>query len=188
MTCRATILITALCVNVSSLVAQQTSAPATYTLKATPKTVAWGYYDAKAAPVLRIKSGDTVQIDTLITNSPKRLEDAGLPPEQVEQSLRDITDQVKDKGPGGHILTGPIYIEDAQPGDVLEVKILAIKLAIPYAYNAFGPGRGYIPDDYPYAKMKIVPLDAQRMWRNSHQASRFRCIPFLAAWATPRRK
>jgi len=57
---------------------------------------------------------------------------------------------VKDKGPGGHILTGPIYIEDAQPGDVLEVKILSIKLAIPYAYkNAFGPGRGYLPDDYP---------------------------------------
>jgi acetamidase/formamidase len=139
--------------------AQQT----TYTLKATPKTVAWGYYDAKATPVLRVKSGDTVQIDTLITNSPKRLEDAGLPPEQVEQSLRDITDQVKDKGPGGHILTGPIYIEGAQPGDVLEVKILAIKLAIPYAYNAFGPGRGYIPDDYPYAKMKIIPLDEKRM-------------------------
>jgi acetamidase/formamidase len=143
--------------------APQATAQATYTLKATPKTVAWGYYDAKTAPVLRIKSGDTVQIDTLITNSPKRLEDAGLPPEQVEQSLRDITDQVKDKGPGGHILTGPIYIEDAQPGDVLEVKILAIKLAIPYAYNAFGPGRGYIPDDFPYAKMKIIPLDEKRM-------------------------
>jgi acetamidase/formamidase len=141
----------------------QVNAQATYTLKATPKTVAWGYYDAKATPVLHVKSGDTVQIDTLITNSPKRLEDAGLPPEQVEQSLRDITDQVKDKGPGGHILTGPIYVEDAQPGDVLEVKILAIKLAIPYAYNAFGPGRGYIPDDYPYAKMKIIPLDEKRM-------------------------
>jgi len=141
----------------------QANTQATYTLKATPKTVAWGYYDAKATPVLRIKSGDTVQIDTVITNSPKRLEDAGLPPEQVEQSLRDITDQVKDKGPGGHILTGPIYIEDAQPGDVLEVKILAIKLAIPYAYNAFGPGRGYLPDDFPYARMKIIPLDEKRM-------------------------
>src|SRR5215470_4634504 len=111
-------------------------AQTTYTLKATPKTVAWGYYDAKASPVLRIKSGDTVEIQTLITNSPERLEKAGVPKDQVEQSLRDITEQVKDKGPGGHILTGPIYIEDAQPGDVLEVKILAIKLAIPYAYNA----------------------------------------------------
>ena len=64
--------------------AQQASAQATYTQKPTPKTVAWGYYDAKAAPVLRIKSGDRVEIQTLITNSPKRLEDAGLPPDQVE--------------------------------------------------------------------------------------------------------
>src|SRR6516162_1469606 len=89
------------------------------TLKATPKTVAWGYYDAKATPVLRVKSGDTVEIQTLITSSPKRLEDAGVPAAQVEQSLRDITAEVTEKGPGGHILTGPVYIEDAQPGDVL---------------------------------------------------------------------
>jgi FtsP/CotA-like multicopper oxidase with cupredoxin domain len=53
----------------SGLRAQQTNAQVTYTLKATPKTVAWGYYDAKAAPVLRIKSGDAVEIQTLITNS-----------------------------------------------------------------------------------------------------------------------
>src|SRR5712664_2566016 len=92
----------------SVLVGQKAQPSATHTLKPTPKTVAWGYYDAKAAPVLRVKSGDTVEIQTLITNSPKRLEDAGLPPDQVEQSLRDITDQVKDKGPGGHILTGPV--------------------------------------------------------------------------------
>src|SRR5712692_9616477 len=94
-------------VSATSLFAQQT----TYTLKPTPKTVAWGYYDAKTPPVLRVKSGDTVEIQTLITNSPKRLEDAGVPPAQVEQSLRDIYDpikgvQAKDKGPGGHILTG----------------------------------------------------------------------------------
>src|SRR5580765_3410356 len=101
----------------SSLCVQNLHSQTTHQLKATPKTVAWGYYDAKAAPVLRVKSGDTVEIQTLLTNSPKGLEKAGLPPEQVEQSLRDITDQVKDKGPGGHILTGPIYIEDAQPGD-----------------------------------------------------------------------
>src|SRR6202795_1341614 len=148
---------------ICTVAAREANAQATYTLKPTPKTVAWGYYDAKAAPVLRVKSGDPGGIQTLITNSPKRLEDAGLLPEQVEQSLRDITDQVKDKGPGGHILTGPIYIEGAEIGDVLEVKILAIKLAIPYAYNGFGPGRGYLPDDYPYAKMKIIPLDEKRM-------------------------
>ena len=64
--------------------AEQARPQATHSLKPTPKTVAWGYYDAKAAPVLRVKSGDTVEIQTLITNSPKRLEDAGLPPDQPD--------------------------------------------------------------------------------------------------------
>jgi acetamidase/formamidase len=143
--------------------AQQANSPATYTLKPTPKTIAWGYYDASAPPVLRVKSGDTVEIQTLITSSPKRLEDAGVPAEQVEQSLRDITKEVTNKGPGGHILTGPIYIENAVPGDVLEVRIVSVRLAIPYAYNGFGPGRGFLPEDYPYPKMKIIPLDEKRM-------------------------
>src|SRR6202163_1462050 len=85
-------------VSASTLRAQQANAPATHTLKATPKTIAWGYYDASAPPVLRVKSGDTVEIQTLITSSPKRLEGAGVPANQVEQSLRDIYDEVKDKG------------------------------------------------------------------------------------------
>jgi acetamidase/formamidase len=149
--------------SVASLACQPANAQTRYTLKPTPKTVAWGYYDAKATPVLRVKSGDTVEIQTLITSTPERLEKAGVPPEQVEQSLRDIVNEVKDKGPGAHILTGPVYIEGAEIGDVLEVRIVAIKLAIPYAYNAFGPGRGFLPDDYPYPKIKIIPLDEKRM-------------------------
>jgi acetamidase/formamidase len=150
-----------LCVGTAS--AQQSDSPAIYTLKPTPKTIAWGYYDASTPPVLRVKSGDTVEIQTLITSSPKRLEDAGVPADQVEQALRDITKEVTNKGPGGHILTGPIYIENAVPGDVLEVRIVSVRLAIPYAYNGFGPGRGFLPEDYPYPKMKIIPLDEKRM-------------------------
>src|SRR2546423_15044955 len=87
----------------SLLGAQQPEAKAQYSLKPTPKTIAWGYYDASTPPVLHIKSGDTVEIQTLITSSPKRLEDAGVPAEQVEQSLRDITKEVTNKGPGGHL-------------------------------------------------------------------------------------
>jgi len=60
-------------------------AQAASALKATPKTVAWGYYDAKAAPVLRVKLGDMVEIQRLLTDNPKGLEKAGLPPGQVEQ-------------------------------------------------------------------------------------------------------
>ena len=135
----------------------------TYHLKATPTTVAWGYYDAAAAPVLHIHSGDTVEFETLITNSPAGLEKAGLPADQVQQSLRNIYKQVTNKGPGGHILDGPVYVEGAEPGDTLEVRIQKIELAIPYAYNAFGPTRGFLPEDFPYHKIKIIPLDRERM-------------------------
>lgn len=146
----------------SSLALAQTT-PHHYTLPATPATVAWGYYDAKATPVLRIHSGDTVEFNTLITNSPTGLEKAGVPPDQVQQSLRDIYKEVTNKGPGGHILNGPVYIEEAEPGDTLEVRIQKIDLAILYAYNAFGPTRGFLPEDFPYRKMKIIPLDRERM-------------------------
>src|ERR1700736_346830 len=139
--------------------ASRPSPGAQYTLEPTPKTIEWGYYDSSVPPVLRIHSGDTVEVHTLITSSPQRLEDAGIPPNQVEQSLRDIFQQVTVKGPGPHILTGPIYIEDAQPGDVLEVLMPSIRLAVPYAYNSSNPGTGFLAADYPSAKMKIIPLD-----------------------------
>src|SRR5690242_20136080 len=105
----------------------KSSAPAkTVELAATPTTVAWGYYDAAAKPALHIKSGQSVRVHTLLTSSPMRLEAAGVAPKDVEQSLRDIYDQVKDRGPGGHILTGPIYVDGAEPGDVLEIRIQKI--------------------------------------------------------------
>src|SRR4051812_24793916 len=139
----------------------QSPAPA-HVLKATPKTVAWGHYDARSKPVLKIKPGDAVEVHTLITSSPTRLERAGVAADQVEQALRDIHTDVTDKGPGGHILTGPIFVEGAEPGDVLEVRIESVGLAIPYAYNAFGPRSGAIPEDFPRSKMRIIPLDKEK--------------------------
>jgi len=134
-----------------------------YKLKAGPKTVAWGYYSASTKPVLRIRPGDTVEIETLITNSPARLEAEGVPPRQIEPALREIHRTVTDKGPGGHVLTGPIYIEGAEPGDTLEVRIQSIQLALPYAYNGFRPGAGFLPNDFPFARTKIIPLDREKM-------------------------
>jgi acetamidase/formamidase len=139
------------------------SEPAPIQLKASPKTVAWGYYDAAAAPVLRIKSGDRVEIQTLLTNSPGGLAANGVPPDQIEQELKDITNQVRVKGPGGHILTGPIFVEGAEPGDVLEVRIQKITMNIPYAYNAFGQKSGFLPEDFPRSRQKIVQLDREKM-------------------------
>jgi len=140
-----------------------TASAQTIKLEPSPTTVAWGHYDPSTPPVLRIQSADVVQVHTLITSSPTRLEAAGVPPDQVEQSLRDIYRDVKDKGPGGHILNGPIFVDGAEPGDTLEVRIQRVDLAIPYAYNGFRPGRGYLPEDFPYSRMKIIPLDRARM-------------------------
>jgi acetamidase/formamidase len=136
--------------------------PATHRLDPSPATVVWGYYDAAAKPALRVRSGDTVVVRTLLTSTPERLEKAGVLPEDVEPALREITKTVT-KGPGGHILTGPIFVEGAEPGDVLEVHIEKVELALPYAYNAFGPLRGFLPEDFPYAKIRIIPLDARAM-------------------------
>lgn len=141
----------------------QTQPATVHKLKATPETIAWGHYSAGTPPVLRIRSGDTVEMETLITNSPSRLQAAGVPPGEIEQSLRDVYERVKDKGPGGHILTGPVYVDGAEPGDTLEVRIQSIRLTLPYAYNGFRPGAGFLPDEFPYARMKIIPLDRQRM-------------------------
>lgn len=158
----------ALCAGLAAPAAAQQSAGTAatgrlYHLDPTPSTVAYGYYWAEAKPVLRVQSGDEVDVGTLITSTPTRLEGAGVAPAAVQQSLRDIVDSVKDRGPGGHILTGPIYVEGADSGDVLEVRIEKIDLAIPYAYNAFGSRSGFIPEDFPYSRMRIIPLDKQRM-------------------------
>jgi acetamidase/formamidase len=155
--------------------------PARHVLKATPRTVAWGHYDAKTAPVLRIKPGDAVDVHTLITSSPSRLERAGVEPGQVEQALRDIHEQVKDKGPGGHILTGPIFVEGAEPGDALEVRIESIGLALPYAYNAFGPRSGTIPEDFPRSKMRIIPLDVEKRVAHFAQGVEIPLRPFFGS-------
>jgi acetamidase/formamidase len=136
--------------------------PTTHRLDPSPATVVWGYYDATAKPALRVRSGDTVVVRTLTTATPDRLEKAGVRPEDVEPALREINKTVT-KGPGSHILTGPIFVEGAERGDVLEVHIEKIDLAVPYASNRFAPMRGFLPEDFPYAKERIIPLDARTM-------------------------
>ena len=132
-------------------------------LKATPQTVVWGYYSASAKPALRIHSGDTVRIETMSTGSPAQFEAAGVPASQISEAFRTIYKEVTDRGPGRHILTGPVYVEGAEPGDVLEVRIRKIELASPFAYNGFRPGFGFLQDDFPYERTKIIPLDRARM-------------------------
>ena len=131
-----------------------------FKLPASPSTVVWGYYSGSAKPALKVHSGDTVHMQTLSTCAPERMKAAGV---DVPQYDFDIHSQVTDKGPGGHILTGPVFIEEAEPGDVLEVQIQKVDIDVPFSCNSFGPGRGFLPNDFPYAKTKVIPLDLEHM-------------------------
>jgi len=137
---------------------------ADYKLNPSPTTVTWGYYWSEAKPALRIKSGDTVEVHTLTTANPRGLAQVGVKDGDIEPELKEIYAHPELRSLGGHILTGPIYIEGAEPGDTLEVRIQKITLATPYAYNGFNPTRGVLPkEDFERGKSRLIPLDEQRM-------------------------
>src|SRR5580698_7631372 len=135
---------------------------ADFSLKVTPQTIAWGYYWSAAKPVLTVHSGDTVTIET-VSGNPERLEQAGWPADQIPAALRTIYTAIPQdqRGPGGHLLTGPVAIEGAEPGDVLEVRIREIHMDVPFAYNTFRKGSGFLPDEFEGTKTKIIPLDRE---------------------------
>ena len=125
-------------------------------LPATPKTVRWGYWDGSLPPVLTIRSGDTVTIDT-ISGEPRDLPD----PAQGFTILPEHR-QVLDagyEGPGPHLLTGPIAVEGAKAGDVLEVRIRELKLTQDWGWNLQVPLLGTLPEDFPALRRMHLPLD-----------------------------
>jgi acetamidase/formamidase len=136
---------------------------AEHTLKVSPQTIAWGYYWSAAKPVLTVRSGDTVEIQT-VSGNPELLEKSGAAPDQIPPMLRTLYKEIpaSQRGPGPHILTGPVAIEGAEPGDVLEVRIQEIRMDVPFAFNTFRPGAGFLPDEFPGTKTKIIPLDRAR--------------------------
>jgi acetamidase/formamidase len=128
----------------------------------TPQTITWGYFDARTPPVLRIRSGDIVEMESLIAFTVEGLEAAGLSRDKIQPALLMIDREVKERGEVPHILTGPIWVDGAEPGDVLEVKVIAVEPTVPYAVNFFGPDRGFLPDVFTYEHYKITPLDLSR--------------------------
>lgn len=142
-------------------------AGAVHSLMPSPSTVVYGGYDPVAAPVLRVASGDAIEVGAVSTCGARLLQ-AGGDSGTIEPAYRGITAAVRDstlrRGPGGHILTGPIHVEGAEPGDVLEVRIERVDLDLPFACNSFGPRSGFLPEDFPgTSRSRIVPLDRQRM-------------------------
>jgi acetamidase/formamidase len=139
-------------------------------LRSTPDTVIWGYFAADAPPVLRIRSGQTVRIDTVSHSGMNTADDpvtffgrGGIAADQVLADVIDIYRKVPHpKGASAHVLTGPIYIEGAAPGDMLEVRILALEHRVPYGVNNSNHGTGVLPDLLPGPAAKIIKLDLAR--------------------------
>lgn len=160
---RALIVLSLVVAIVTVPLAGQVRTPKTHRLEATPATVAYGYYWSDAKPALRIASGDIIDVDTLLTNTPAGLKKAGVPDEKIQESLKTVVAEVVGdrKGPGGHILTGPVFVEDAEPGDVLEVQFLSIDFAIDYGYNGCS---GILPENCDRTVgSKIIPIDKKTM-------------------------
>src|SRR5215470_6311978 len=120
----------------------------THELKLTPANVHWGYYDARLKPVLKIASGDTVRVETMIAGGLERLRLAGAPESQIPESLKQVENTVTDRGPGAHPLTGPIYVDGAEPGDTLEIRIQGFEFLHPFGMTASRPGSGTLPDEF----------------------------------------
>ena len=131
---------------------------AQHVLRVTPATVQWGHFAADAKPVLTVKSGEVVTIDTIV-GIPEMLEQLGAAPDAPIREMKEMYAKVKDRGPGPHFLTGPVAVEEALPGDVLEVEILDVRLRSPYGWIMIEPGSGALPEEFPYLRKKLVALD-----------------------------
>lgn len=140
------------------------------TLRSTPETVSWGWIAADRAPVLRMKSGQTIRIDTVTHQGLNTSSDpvaffgaAGIGPGAVLKDASEIYSAVKrEDGAGPHILTGPIHVEGARPGDMLEVRVLDVAIRVPYGVNSTGPGWGAVPDLLAEPAQKVIKLDLER--------------------------
>jgi acetamidase/formamidase len=154
----------AICIRLALLVAAVAGSPlahaAEHILMPSPQTVHIGNFNAATKPVLTIESGDIVTIETVPAMDPAEIDQSGVvPPSAVPEYTRAIYREVKDRGPGPHVLTGPIHVNGAQLGDVLEVRILSIDLAVDYGYNRQRPYSGALPEEFPGFFQRIIRIN-----------------------------
>jgi acetamidase/formamidase len=131
----------------------------THLLQSTPETVHWGYFDGSLPPVLTVESGDRAVVEC-ITSTPESLPPASAGFEILPE-IKEVHRKTK-RGSGNHILTGPVAVNGAKPGDVLEVRILDIELRQDWGFNQFRAYGGTLPDEFPYQKLIHIPLDKQK--------------------------
>ncbi|WP_187430305.1 hypothetical protein ROLI_027070 [Roseobacter fucihabitans] len=126
-------------------------------LKASTDTCHWGFFDAALQPVMTLESGTEITIDTL-SGAPRNLPGDGfhVPPELLELHAAGVPSVP------GHLLTGPVAVAGAMPGDVLQVDILEVSLRQDWGFNFIRPLAGTLPADFPTPHHTIIPLDGER--------------------------
>ncbi|MFQ5565027.1 MAG: acetamidase/formamidase family protein [Paracoccaceae bacterium] len=123
----------------------------------TPPNIHWGYHDAALPPVLHVASGDTVHLTAWAAA------DAGaLPPDRaLVQPDHLVALEKCVQGPATHMLTGPVHVAGAEPGDVLQIDILEIALNERWGYTAIRPLRGTLPDEFDRPAIIHPEIDIQ---------------------------
>lgn len=150
----------------------------THRLDPTPETVHWGYFDATIPPRLEVDSGDTVVVDTV-----SGWMEVAPDPKLYRPEHRKIIDTMKPVM-GPHILTGPIAVRGAEPGDTLEVRIKAIELTADWGWNVMRPLRGTLPEDFPEFQRRVIPIDRKAMTAKLDWGPTIPLQPFFGILAT----
>ena len=142
---------------------------ADHVLPSRPETLNWGWFPIDKEPVLRIASGETVRMQTLTHVGATQNEDPvefltglGVPREEILDDVIDFWASREGRpreGRSGHVITGPVHIEGAEPGDMLEIQILDIETRVPWGVNSTSGRGGVFSPNYPGARDEDEPLD-----------------------------
>ena len=161
-------------------------------VRSSPETVHWGYLWSAAEPVLRVKPGATVTIDTVSHEG--LLEDQGdpvgfferfgIPKAEVLADAAAIYAKVQHSGAGPHIVSAPIYIEGAEPGDVLAVHVLAAEPRVPYGVNSARMGKGTLPSEFSLNRSIVIPFEMEKRIARFAPGIEIPLRPFFGIMAT----
>lgn len=160
-------------------------------IRCTPENLVWGYFGADVPPIARIKDGDVAEIQTISTVGVNQKDPEGFFKEHnlpIDAHAREIIDSLtkvplEPSGIRGHMLTGPVYIEGAEPGDTLEVRILDLPIRSTYGINAVRVGGGGIPDDVKSNELFIYRYNSKKTAASAVEGVEIPLRPFMGVMA-----
>jgi acetamidase/formamidase len=162
-------------------------------VRSTAENTVYGYYGFDVPPVAKVKDGDVVEIQTVNTTGVNRRDPEAffkannLPIDEQAKDIIDIYKNVKRDPSGltGHLLTGPIYIEGAEPGDTLEVRILNVVPRSGYGVNSVWPKGGDLPDDVKTSESFVYKykIDKRKQTASFKEGVEIPMRPFMGVMA-----